>query len=666
MSKPQRIYVYLVALVAGLALFASSLKLGRWVAGQAAVGQLLPLDAATLGRPPFMPWWWVGLGALVLWAVHWALASRAAEQPEERGSAARKAYLYLMQMAALFVCLLQGRLLVGDFVARFLRRPPDQLLQWPGGLLSAGVGLMIGVACWAFHRWVVLRDGDFGCEEPDAASWRRLYFTVAVATGVALTLGGAIQLLRAVLGLGGDLALGGLPSGMAWRDTIVAALTALALGMPLSVLAWHGANQPVQIAPQVEVNALSRLLFLRGGAFLSTAAALGSVLFVLQRLFLVVFGRRMGEVETLWSDGLTLALAVAPVSVAAWLAFAGALQNDAALGDESLRAAQLRRLQFYTIAAAALAGLWYGMTQLLRVILPLAVDVFSSLDLGMPVSVERLSLAAALVILGAPAWWGHWWPQQVRARAFTAEGFAERASPIRQLYQGAVVAIASALILISLGLIVFTLFGGRLASLGPDGTVVLVTGALATGLVALTWWTVHFLSLRADRQSQAVWLRVQASLPAEGPRTIPRETLAPIGVEIAPVQPIVIVDGDDGAIGVALVRALRAALPQATVWPLGLTAAAQAAMTQALGAGAASLPAPEALAAAAVLIGPSDALTPERVPQLAAALTGGGTHVLLLPPRDPRLRWIAAPDWPIERWIEYAVTEAGAAINGQR
>ncbi len=35
-------------------------------------------------------------------------------------------------------------------------------------------------------------------------------------------------------------------------------------------------------------------------------------------------------------------------------------------------------------------------------------------------------------------------------------------------------------------------------------------------------------------------------------------------------------------------------------------------------------------------------------------------RVLLLPPRDARLRWVAAPDWPVEHWIGYAVEEAVA------
>ena len=160
-------------------------------------------------------------------------------------------------------------------------------------------------------------------------------------------------------------------------------------------------------------------------------------------------------------DALTTALAITPVAVALWLAAAGALQNDATFGDESRGAAIARRAHFYVIAAGCLVGFWYGATQLLRAIFPLALDAFSSMDVIVPVSVGQLSLAAALLLVAAPAWWGHWWPLQVRANRFTADGFEERASVLRQGYLYVVIFAASALIIVALGLIVFTLAGGR-------------------------------------------------------------------------------------------------------------------------------------------------------------------------------------------------------------
>ena len=211
-----------------------------------------------------------------------------------------------------------------------------------------------------------------------------------------------------------------------------------------------------------------------------------------------------------------------------------------------------------------------------------------------------------------------------------------------------------------------------------------MSGALSIGLVALGWWVLHVLTLRADRQAQATWLRVQASLPgpapfeipAEGPRNFAREELAPLPVAAAAVAPIaaasapggpviVVVDGEDGAMGVSIIDALRVALPNTVIAPHGLTAAAREAM-KAGSADAATLS--DALKWAAVIIVASDDLpargegvSPDY--ELQSAFESGRARVLLLPPRRAQYRWVGAPDWPMDRWIQYVVSEAARALQ---
>ncbi len=686
MSKGQRTYVYLAALVSGLALLFSAVVLSNWASGQWAAGALYPLPAGVLAQPPLTPWLWIGVVALVLWLIHATFAARSARQETAEGlanrySSQRKAYLYLMQLGALGVCLVEGQRLVSDLLARFMRQPNSDAAAGSGTILGAGIGLVIGFAAWAFFRRRTLRDGDYGHEEGRAAIWRRLYFYLALGLGLALTVYGAAQLLRVMLGLGGELVLGRLPTPAASRATVVSALTAMALGLPLMVLAWHGINQTIDMVPQAEINAPSRILFLRAIAFFATATTLLSLTYVLWQLFMVTFGQRVGVDYILPGDALTTALAITPVAVALWLAAAGALQNDAALGDESRGAAIFRRAHFYVIVAACLAGFWYGATQLLRAIFPLALDAFSSADVVAPVSVVQLGLTAALLLVAAPAWWGHWWPLQVRANRFTADGFEERASVLRRGYLAVVIIVASALILVALGMIVFTLVGGRPAN-ATDGSTLLMSSALAVGLVAVGWWALHVLTLRSDRLAQATWLRVQASLPgpvefvipADGSRSFAREELTPLApaspemdataaVPAAPV--IVVVDGADGALGVSIMEALRAALPGVIVAPHGLTVPARQAM-QDDAANASALP--DALKWAAVIIMASDDLpargegvSPDY--ELQSALESGRAQVLLLPPRRAHYRWVGAPDWPMERWIQYVVSEAARALQ---
>jgi len=133
---------------------------------------------------------------------------------------------------------------------------------------------------------------------------------------------------------------------------------------------------------------------------------------------------------------------------------------------------------------------------------------------------------------------------------------------------------------------------------------------------------------------------------------------------------VTVIDGGDGALGAALASALRMALPDVTVWPVGLNVAAQVAMLAAFADQTPPAVPADALVRATLILGPCDILVPggldgEVSADLAAAVATGPARALLLPPRDPRLRWVAAPDWPIEQWIGYAVEEAVAELAGE-
>jgi hypothetical protein len=49
--------------------------------------------------------------------------------------------------------------------------------------------------------------------------------------------------------------------------------------------------------------------------------------------------------------------------------------------------------------------------------------------------------------------------------------------------------------------------------------------------------------------------------------------------------------------------------------------------------------------------------------ELTGALARSNARIILLPPRDARLRWVAAPKWPFERWVENAVIEAANVLG---
>ena len=140
------------------------------------------------------------------------------------------------------------------------------------------------------------------------------------------------------------------------------------------------------------------------------------------------------------------------------------------------------------------------------------------------------------------------------------------------------------------------------------------------------------------------------------------------GITVLPAYPVAVIDGADGSVGAAALIALRRALPDAVLWPIGLNATAQVTMLNALGGAMPPAVPGNALDLAAAILGPSDMLLAGSldgdVPSsFASALAASPARILLLPPRDSRLHWIAAPDWPLERWIENAVIEIADAVK---
>ena len=133
-------------------------------------------------------------------------------------------------------------------------------------------------------------------------------------------------------------------------------------------------------------------------------------------------------------------------------------------------------------------------------------------------------------------------------------------------------------------------------------------------------------------------------------------------------RPVAVIDSADGSVGAAALVALRRALPDAILWPIGLNANAQVVMLNALGEAMPPAVPGNALARAAAILGPSDILLTGSMDgdvtnELVSALANSPARLLLLPPRDSRLRWVAAPDWPLERWIENAVIEIADAVK---
>jgi len=712
MSPIRRLYLYLVALLSWLAALAGVSAVGRELARSWVNGE--PLATLLTGRAA--PWLSLALVALLLWAIHWFLIGRLSRPltmagAAERGAAIRKAYLYVGQAVALAAAVGQAALVVDDGLRRALGEAPTVLRAWPTWHVSLAAGVIVALVFWGSLRWVALRDGDLGAEVGAAASWRRAYFYAVAFAGAALVTIGAAECIRAVLRLAGDtlMASAGLTGG--WRGSLAWSGTALLVGAALAALAWSRANRLTWDAPELELNALGRVSVLRVGALWGAAATLASLAYLLEHGLLIALGQPMGGLFSFWQDVLITPLAYLPVGLVAWVWFSRRLRGGATRGGERPTAATVRRIAGYLASAVALGVFWFGLTELLRLVIIAAIGLQPAGQTPLLWARERFAQAAALVVVAAPAWWAFWWPAQVRARAEGPDGRAERASIVRQFYLYGVALAAAVIVLFTLASTVYQLLG-RAAS-GLEGLLAALVEAAAAAVVATFWWIAHIFVIRGDVRWQTATEPDQgrvkkgavlpddaeeiAAHPAGGPRQfrraeLPATGLRPAGLQAAglrEVEPradetptgeplttglrpvvspaVAVIDGADGALGAALACALRAALPDVTLWPMGLNAGAQMAMLAAFaGQTPPAVPA-DALARATLILGPCDILIPgglagEVSADLAAAVANGPARALLLPSRDPRLRWVAAPDWPVEQWIGYAVEETVAEL----
>ncbi|MCX7670960.1 MAG: DUF3842 family protein [Anaerolineae bacterium] len=366
------------------------------------------------------------------------------------------------------------------------------------------------------------------------------------------------------------------------------------------------------------------------------------------------------------------------IALAFWAFLRWIAVGDGDFGRE-MAGAGWRRFYYYGSAWLALGLFLFGLVELLQIIAGVGLRIIgaSSEPIG---DRARFVRAAACALVAAPAWWALWWQQQARSRGADLLAAEERRARLRRLYLYAVILISAVAFFFGLGMSLLGLVAGRrwtlVATWAPVG---LVGGICLIG---------HLVTLHRDEQgaphsAEAARAPVPPApvspappaagsglqSPAAAPRRYTRAALPP--TPVAPRPPaILIVDGLDGAVGARLIAGLAARLPDAVLWPLGLNAAAQMALLTALGGAPPVVPA-DAPARAALIMGPSDMLIADGLDgevgaELAAALAHSPAHKLLLPPRDPRLRWIAAPDWPIERWIENAVIEASNALATNR
>ena len=783
MRSVQRVYLYTVALISLLVWLLSLINAGVGLIELALAGS--DFSVTGLMGSSVLLWLGAALVAVAVWGLHWYLANREARHltiagGAERGSPARKGYLWMGQFGALACLAVEVGLAL---YYGFLWILTAQTAVWMPQVAGGAVGASISLAFWFFLRRLTAWDGDMGAEPGAGPGWRRAYYYLGTGLATLVATLGAGEFLRTFLSLAARVYFFGTGAGEVanWRALAAASLAMTIVALPLAIILWLRANRLIALTSSTadvvdEVNAISRKLLLYAGMMAGTALTLVTFGYLVWHGLLVALGQPVANAQVFWEETLVPAVAYLPEGLLLWLAFSNVARGDIDWTDESQDAAILRRLYYYVLAAPGLAAFWYGLQALLGLAILLAVGLWPATMLANPQARDYFSLSAALFLAGAPAWWGHWRPSQELARLPGPAGYAERSSVLRKVYLYGVVLAAAVVSVITLGFVLVRAPGWLF---GPTAATSLAISLVQLGggiVIALIFWLTHAVVLRADGRLRSEDERVLGFRPATdhlgedtlagnvsegqplpgvgaavglpvaglaaggesrpgaavtvqhdvatsstaadrspaglgeattqgtldagavaagaGPqpgeplvaRPLPSVMPLPAAVSRGPAEPegervaaplrrrrfsiVAVVDGDDGSLGAALLTALHQAFPDMVLWPVALSAAAQVEMQRSLGERGPARGPDEGLARARIIVGPSDMLTPgglhgEVALGIAVAIADSPARKVLLPPRNPGLRWAGAPDWPRERWVANAVSEVGGVLAAE-
>ncbi len=475
-----------------------------------------------------------------------------------------------------------------------------------------------------FYLWRQLQaDNRQVSPNEDHLSIRRLYLLSFATAGLVMISLGATSLLTALLS--------SLAVGVNWRTPVATGSAQLLVGAALWVGHWWWAQRALLNGDPSEEQSVLRKIYLYLAVLAFSVMAVVSASMLLKRLIELLLGAPLGD-EPLLSQ-LSGPLPWTLVGGVWWAYHWRVLGDDARRAPEAPRQAGVRRIYSYLVAAIGLGVLLSGLTGLLSIIIDLAT---SPEAVGLAYYREQVALFMAMLIVGVPVWLLPWRNLQNLALASPAEaapaGADERRSITRKIYLYFYVFVAALAIFGSAGWFVYHILTALLSATLPNNFITQVLDALVISLLAVAVWLYHWQAIRRDGKFE------QANRAAQ---------LAEITV--------VVLDGDEGQLGRAILNHLRRDLPTVQLKPFGLTASAVEAMAgQPFTAGA--------LDGAHTIVGAWSILTS---PPVAAVVEASPALKLAIPIGGPAWKWVGVKPRLVEYYAQQAARGVKQAITGE-
>ena len=413
MQTIRRLYLYAVTIVSlEVVLWGAIGVLRSILAGQEIGGSVSRLAGALslilVGVPVFL--------------IHWLLAQRTAlSDSEDRSNRLRAIFLYGVLLVTLIPAAQNLLALLDRALLEMLGQPGYQAMLGGSQSLSdnlVAIVLNLGVAAYFF--WVLNTDWHASPQGDDFPETRRLYRYIWMLYGLVMVVFGLQQTLAYLLGLWAAV-------GPALPEMLANGLALLVVGTPIWAFTWLVIQR--SLSETAEAESLLRLVVLYALVFISLGALLigaGTVLYWVLRLL-------MGEQATLTSFLLEIyrPLSVALSTGLVWAYYARILRVEMNALPDAPRRSGLRRLYYYVLSLAGLAGTFIGLQMLLSFILDIALG--NNVVLGGEL---RGNLAAALATLAVslPLWIIAWRPMAAEAALDGEGGDHARRSVLRKGY----------------------------------------------------------------------------------------------------------------------------------------------------------------------------------------------------------------------------------------
>lgn len=225
---------------------------------------------------------------LPLWLIFWQWAQRLffGDNEEERESALRKFYLYLIVFIAVLTCVTSATFILEGLFRRLLDIPQ---LGDSEGDIRIPISIIATMALtWAYHSQVIKNDIKLAGEARRQAGLRRLYIYLIAAIGLAAFLVGLSGILSFLIrSLDQSLFGTGLKQQLAWFAAVTIA------GLPVWYVPWRQAQYRAAVSGAEgtdEKRSMVRKIYLYFFLFVATMTMLSSVIYIVFRLISLILG----------------------------------------------------------------------------------------------------------------------------------------------------------------------------------------------------------------------------------------------------------------------------------------------------------------------------------------------------------------------------------------